>query len=386
MRKSAIGAVMLGLGRALGETMAVTFVIGNSHGFPTGLFDGGSTIASTIANEFAEATSDMHTSALLALGFRAVPDHLRGAGHRAHLAGPEGPRLMAASRPTAAQRQRPAAPGPQARQRRCSSPPAPCARGLALIFLVAILVSLVVKGIGGVNLSGLHHEHAGPGLPGGLANAIVGSLMLCACAMVIAVVVGVLAGTWLAEYAAESPYGKLVRFTNDVLLSAPSILIGLFIYQLAVRPLHGFSGFAGALALALLAAPRGHPHHRGRAEAVSPASLRESGIALGAPLWTTIRRSCGGRRAGGIITGALLAFARISGETAPLLFTSLNNQFFSWDMTKPMANLPTVIFNYALSAYDDWQRLAWVGALLITLAVLGANIVVRALSAEKKRS
>ncbi len=257
--------------------------------------------------------------------------------------------------------------------------------GLALIFLVAILVSLVVKGIGGVNLAVFTMSTPAPGSPGGLANAIVGSLMLCACAMVIAVVVGVLAGTWLAEYAAESPYGKVVRFTNDVLLSAPSILIGLFIYQLAVKPLHGFSGFAGALALALLAAP---VVTRTTEDVLRLQSrqLRESGVALGAPLWTTIRKIMWRAAGGGIITGGLLAFARISGETAPLLFTSLNNQFFSLDMTKPMANLPTIIFNYALSAYDDWQRLAWVGALLITLAVLGANIVVRALSAEKKRS
>ena len=257
--------------------------------------------------------------------------------------------------------------------------------GLALLFLVAILASLIVKGIGGVNLAVFTMSTPAPGSPGGLANAIVGSLMLCASAMLIAVVVGVLAGTWLAEYARDSAYGKLVRFTNDVLLSAPSILIGLFIYQIAVRPLHGFSGVAGALALALLAAP---VVTRTTEDVLRLQSrqLRESGIALGAPLWTTIRKIMWRAAAGGIITGGLLAFARISGETAPLLFTSLNNQFFSLDMTKPMANLPTVIFNYALSAYDDWRRLAWVGALLIAVAVLGANILVRALSAEKNRS
>ena len=256
---------------------------------------------------------------------------------------------------------------------------------LALLFLVAILAALIVKGIGGVNLAVFTMSTPAPGSPGGLANAIVGSLMLCAAAMLIAVVVGVLAGTWLAEYARDSAYGKLVRFTNDVLLSAPSILIGLFIYQIAVRPLHGFSGVAGALALALLAAP---VVTRTTEDVLRLQSrqLRESGIALGAPLWTTIRKIMWRAAAGGIITGGLLAFARISGETAPLLFTSLNNQFFSLDMTKPMANLPTVIFNYALSAYDDWRRLAWVGALLIAVAVLGANILVRALSAEKNRS
>jgi phosphate transport system permease protein len=258
------------------------------------------------------------------------------------------------------------------------------ATGLALIFLAAILVSLFYNGIGGVNLTVFTNRTMSTGEPGGLANAIVGSLMLCVAAMVMAVVVGVLAGTWLAEYARESVYGRVVRFTNDVLLSAPSILVGLFIYQIAVHPLGGFSGFAGALALALLAAP---VVTRTTEDVLRLQSrqLRESGIALGAPVWTTIRAIMWRAAAGGIITGGLLAFARISGETAPLLFTSLNNQFFSLDMTKPMANLPTVIFNYALSAYDDWRRLAWVGALLIAIAVLGANIIVRALAAEKKR-
>ena len=258
------------------------------------------------------------------------------------------------------------------------------ATGIALVFLIAILVSLFVNGFAGFNLQVFTNRTMSTGEPGGLANAILGSLMMCAAAMVLAVVVGVLAGTWLAEYARESAYGKVVRFTNDVLLSAPSILVGLFVYQLAVRPLGGFSGIAGAIALALLAAP---VVTRTTEDVLRLQSrqLRESGIALGAPIWTTIRQIMWRAAAGGIITGGLLAFARISGETAPLLFTSLNNQFFSLDMTKPMANLPTVIFNYALSAYDDWRRLAWVGALLIAIAVLGSNIIVRALAAEKKQ-
>jgi phosphate transport system permease protein len=202
--------------------------------------------------------------------------------------------------------------------------------------------------------------------------------------MVLAIVIGILAGTWLAEFARDSVYGKVVRFTNDVLLSAPSILVGLFVYQLLVKPFHGFSGFAGGVALALLAAP---VVTRTTEDVLKLQSrqLRESGVALGAPVWTAIRAILWRAAAGGIITGGLLAFARISGETAPLLFTALNNQFFSLDMTKPIANLPTVIFNYALSAYDDWRRLAWVGALLITIAVLGANVVVLALAREKKR-
>ena len=258
------------------------------------------------------------------------------------------------------------------------------ATGLALVFLVAILVSLLINGVGGVNLDVFLKSTPAPGSSGGLANAIVGSLMMCAVAMVLAVVVGILAGTWLAEFARDSVYGKVVRFTNDVLLSAPSILVGLFVYSFLVRPFHGFSGIAGSVALALLAAP---VVTRTTEDVLKLQSrqLRESGVALGAPVWTAIRAILWRSAAGGIITGGLLAFARISGETAPLLFTALNNQFFSLDMTQPIANLPTIIFNYALSAYDDWRRLAWVGALLITIAVLGANVVVRALAREKKR-
>jgi phosphate transport system permease protein len=255
---------------------------------------------------------------------------------------------------------------------------------LAVGCLFAILASLLINGVGGLNLAVFTQSTPAPGSPGGLANAIVGSVLICALAMLIAVVVGILAGTWLSEYARDSTYGSLVRFVNDVLLSAPSILVGLFIYAIAVKPLHNFSGFAGALALALLAAP---VVARTTEDVLKLQSrqLRESGVALGTPMWTTIRQILWRAGGGGIITGILLAFARISGETAPLLFTSLNNQFFSLDMTKPIANLPTVIFNFALSAYDDWRRLAWVGALLIAIAVLGTNILVRSLSTEKRR-
>ncbi|MGC1301143.1 MAG: phosphate ABC transporter permease PstA [Caulobacteraceae bacterium] len=255
---------------------------------------------------------------------------------------------------------------------------------LALVFLVAILASLLVNGVRGVNLEIFTMVTPATGSKGGLANAIVGSLMMCGVAMVIAVAVGIMAGTWLAEFARDSVYGKIVRFNNDVLLSAPSILVGLFIYSLLVRPFHGFSGFAGAVALALLAVP---VVTRTTEDVLKLQSrqLRESGVALGAPVWTAIRLIMWRAAAGGIITGGLLAFARISGETAPLLFTSLNNQLFSLDMTHQMANLPSVIFNYAMTAYDDSRRLAWVGALLITIAVLGANVVVRALAWEKKR-
>lgn len=252
---------------------------------------------------------------------------------------------------------------------------------LAIAALLAILASLVVQGIGGLNVHVVTLDTPAAGSVGGLRNAIVGSLMICVLAMIMAVVVGVLAGTWLAEYGRDSRYASVVRFLNDVLLSAPSILVGLFVYELLVKPFHGFSGWAGAVALALIAAPVVTRTTEDVLK-LQARQLRESGIALGAPVWTTIHQIMWRAAGGGIVTGALLAFARISGETAPLLFTSLNNQFFSWNMSKPMANLPTVIFNYALSAYDDWRRLAWVGALLIAGAVLAINILVRALSRE----
>jgi len=256
---------------------------------------------------------------------------------------------------------------------------------IALGALFAILFSLIKEGVGGMNLKIFTLDTPAPGSDGGLRNAILGSIMMCAVAMAIAITIGVLAGTWLAEYAGDSAYGKLVRFVNDVLLSAPSILIGLFIYEMLVKPLHGFSGWAGAVALAFLATPV-ITRTTEDVLKLQPSALREAGVALGSPLASTIRRVLWRAGQTGILTGGLLAFARISGETAPLLFTALNNQFFSLNMSKPMANLPTVIFNYALSAYDDWRRLAWAGALVIAAAVLSINIIARILSRETRRS
>ena len=256
---------------------------------------------------------------------------------------------------------------------------------IALAALAAILFSLFKDGLGGMNLQIFTLDTPAPGSPGGLRNAIVGSIMMCALAMVIAVFIGVLAGTWLAEYAGDSAYGKVVRFVNDVLLSAPSILVGLAIYQMLVAPFRGFSGFAGSVALALLAAPVVTRTTEDVLK-LQPAALREAGVALGSPLASTIRRILWRSARTGILTGGLLAFARISGETAPLLFTSLNNQNFSLNMTKPMANLPSVIFQGGLSAYDDLRKLAWAGALLIALAVLGVNIIARTLARETRQS
>ncbi len=257
---------------------------------------------------------------------------------------------------------------------------------LAIAALLAILASLVVQGIGGLNVHVFTLDTPAPGSVGGLRNAIVGSLMMCLAAMLIAVFVGILAGTWLAEFGRESAYANVVRFVNDVLLSAPSILVGLFVYEvLVLHVFKGFAGWAGAVALAMLAAPVVTRTTEDVLK-LQARQLRESGVALGTPMQATIRKILWRAAGGGIITGVLLAFARISGETAPLLFTSLNNNFFSWNMSKPMANLPTVIFNYALSAYDDWRRLAWVGALLIAAAVLTINVAVRFISREPKRS
>jgi phosphate transport system permease protein len=257
------------------------------------------------------------------------------------------------------------------------------ATAIALGALAFILYSLFQQGLAGMNLDIFTKSTPAPGSPGGLLNAIMGSIMLCAAAMVISLVVGILAGTWLAEIGGKTPYGHAVRFLNDVLLAAPSILVGLFVYELMVRPFHGFSGWAGAVALAFLATPIVTRTTEDILN-LQPNTLREAGMALGAPQWITVRKVIWRAAGPGLLTGGLLGFARISGETAPLLFTALNNQFFSLDMSRPMASLPAVIFQYALSAYDDWRRLAWAGALLIAMAVLAINIIGRILAREPR--
>jgi phosphate transport system permease protein len=256
---------------------------------------------------------------------------------------------------------------------------------LALIALALILWSLLSQGVGGLNLRIFTMSTPAAGSPGGLINAIFGSVMMCVLAMVIALTVGVLAGTWLAEYAGDSRYGSMVRFLNDVLLSAPSILVGLFVYEILVAPFHGFSGFAGSVALALLAVPV-ITRTTEDVLKLQPTSLRESAVALGTPFWRVVQNVLWRAASSGIVTGALLAFARISGETAPLLFTALNNQFFNWNMAKPMANLPVVIFQFALTPYPDLNKLAWAGALIIAVSVLGVTIIARIVSRDSKPS
>ena len=250
---------------------------------------------------------------------------------------------------------------------------------IALVALFLILETLVVKGIAGLDTHVFTMSQPAPDEQGGLLNAIVGSLVMCAMGRVVALVIGILAGTWLAEYGDGTRLAAVVRFLNDVLISAPSILIGLFVYQLLVRPFHGFSAVAGAMALALLAMPVATRATEDIMR-LQPYALREAGMALGANRGLVIRAIIWRASKSGLMTGALLSFARISGETAPLLFTSLGNPFLSFKLTQPMASLPTTIFQFALSAYDDWQRLAWAGALLIAAAVLTTNILGRVLT------
>ena len=256
------------------------------------------------------------------------------------------------------------------------------ATGLGLGALVFILGTLVYKGADGLSLNVFIENTRPTGSNGGLLNAIVGSLILTVLAVVIGTPVGILAGTYMAEYGRYSRLTHVVRFINDILLSAPSIVVGLFIYDIMVVPMGHFSGTAGAVALAVLVVPVVVRTTEDMLMLV-PRELREAACALGMPRAYVIRRVCYRAAMAGIVTGILLAVARVSGETAPLLFTAFNNQFFSADVRYPIASLPAVIFQYAMSPYDDWQALAWAGALIITLAVLALNIGARILGAER---
>jgi phosphate transport system permease protein len=252
------------------------------------------------------------------------------------------------------------------------------ATALGLLFLAWILFTLSIRGFEAMSIGVLTRVTAAPGSPGGLANAIVGSLIQCLLATAIGTPIGMLVGTYLAEYARGSALGNVVRFVSDILLSAPSILIGLFIYQLLVLPFGGFSGWAGVAALAVIVIPIVVRTTEDMLRLI-PDTLRESVVALGAPKWKMVVLVCWRAARAGILTGVLLAVARVAGETAPLLFTSLGNNAWSIDLTRPMASLPLTIYAYAGSPFEDWIALAWAGALLITLGVLGLNILARSL-------
>jgi phosphate transport system permease protein len=252
-------------------------------------------------------------------------------------------------------------------------------------WLVLVLGTLLWEGFSGLSLAVFTQMTPPPGSDGGLLNPIIGSLMLTILAVLIGTPIGMLAGTYMAEYGRYDRLSSVVRFINDILLSAPSIVVGLFIYEVMVAPMGHFSGYAGAVALAVIVIPVVVRTTEDMLTLV-PNQLREAAAAIGMPRAFVIAKVCYRAAKAGMITGVLLAVARISGETAPLLFTALNNQFFSWNLNAPMASLPTVIFQFALSPYKEWQALAWTGALIITFTVLALSIVARALSASSKQS
>jgi phosphate transport system permease protein len=257
------------------------------------------------------------------------------------------------------------------------------AMSIGMIFLFWILSVLLYKGFSAISPSLFFASTPAPGTPGGgLANAIVGSLMIVATCTFISTPIGILAGIYLSEYGGNSKFAEVTRFVTDIMLSAPSIVIGLFVYAIIVYQVKSFSGWAGTVALALIAIPVVVRTTENMLRLV-PLTLREAAYALGAPKWKVALSITLTAAKSGVITGILLALARVSGETAPLLFTALNNQFFSTDMSSPMANLPVVIFQFAMSPYDNWVDLAWGGALLITFAVLGLNILARVVFREK---
>jgi len=259
------------------------------------------------------------------------------------------------------------------------------ATALGLGWLVLILGALLWQGFSGLSLAVFTEMTPPPGSAGGLLNPIVGSLMLTALAIVIGTPIGILAGTYMAEYGRYDVLTTVVRFINDILLSAPSIVVGLFIYEIMVAPMGHFSGFAGGVALAVLVIPVVVRTTEDMLTLV-PNALREAATSIGLPRSLAITRICYRAARAGMVTGVLLAVARISGETAPLLFTSLNNQFWSTNLNAPISSLPVVIFQFALSPYKDWQALAWTGALIITMAVLALSITARALVATGKQS
>jgi phosphate transport system permease protein len=257
------------------------------------------------------------------------------------------------------------------------------AMAFGLVWLVWILYTTLKLGIGGLSVDLFTQSTPPPNTDGGgLANAIVGSLLLVVLATFLGTPLGILAGVYLAEYGQKRWLASVTRFINDILLSAPSIVVGLFVYAIVVAKMGRFSGWAGVIALALLQIPIVIRTTENMLKLV-PNALREAAFALGTPKWKMVMSITLKASVGGIVTGVLLAIARIAGETAPLLFTALSNQFFSWDLNQPMANLPVTIYKFAMSPFPQWQSLAWAGVFLITLGVLGLNILARAIFSKK---
>jgi phosphate transport system permease protein len=257
------------------------------------------------------------------------------------------------------------------------------AMAFGLFWLAWILIETIRLGLGGLNLATFTEMTPPPQADtGGLANAIFGSLVMVSLATLVGTPVGVLAGIYLAEYGQKGWLGQLTRFINDILLSAPSIVIGLFIYAMVVSRMRSFSGLAGVLALSLIVIPVVIRTTENML-ALVPNALREAAYALGTPKWKVITLITLKAARAGVVTGVLLAFARIAGETAPLLFTALSNQFWSWSLAEPMASLPVTIFKFAMSPYENWQKLAWAGVFLITLGVLALNILARIMFRQK---
>jgi len=258
------------------------------------------------------------------------------------------------------------------------------AMAIGLMALFWILGVLLYKGLDAISWSMFVESTPAPGSPGGLANAIVGSLLMVAACTLVSTPIGILAGIYLSEYGHGSKFAALTRFVTDIMLSAPSIVIGLFVYALVVVPMGNFSGWAGSIALGLIALPVVVRTTENMLRLV-PSPLREAATALGAPKWKVSTAVVLRASSSGVVTGILLAIARVSGETAPLLFTALSNQFMSADMSTPVASLPVVIYQFAMSPYDDWVSLAWGGALLITFAVLAINVLARVVFRDKSK-
>jgi phosphate transport system permease protein len=256
------------------------------------------------------------------------------------------------------------------------------AMAFGLVWLIWILWETLWRGVGGLQLSVLTQMTPAPNEEGGLANAIYGSFLMVLLSTLVGTPVGILAGIYLSEYSPRSLLSSITRFVNDILLSAPSIVIGLFVYTLIVARFKSFSGWAGVVALALIVVPVVIRTTENMLQLV-PAGLREAAYALGTPKWKVITSITLRAARAGVVTGVLLAVARISGETAPLLFTALSNQFWTSSLSEPMASLPVTIFKFAMSPYENWQQLAWAGVFLITMAVLGLNILARVVTRQK---